>query len=59
MTKKSYNDPEHWLERAEMARSIAELMTDGQSRASMLRVAHEYENLADGAFARLSLREPK
>jgi len=52
MMKALINDPEHWLSRAEEARAIAEQMTDSQARASMLRVAQEYEKLAERAEAR-------
>jgi hypothetical protein len=52
MMKALINDPEHWLSRAEEARVIAEQMTDPQARASMLRVAQEYEKLAERAEAR-------
>ena len=39
----------HWRGRAEEARLIAEQMDDGDSHDSMLRIAAEYEKLADRA----------
>jgi len=39
-------DPEHWRKRAEEMRSIADNMHDLVARASMLRIADEYEVLA-------------
>ena len=53
MMKALINDPEHWRARAEEARTIAEAMRDAQARESMLRVALEYENLAQRAERRL------
>jgi hypothetical protein len=36
------DSPEHWLERAEKARSIAEQLSDAESRRMMLRIAEDY-----------------
>jgi hypothetical protein len=47
------NDPEHWRQRAEQARSIAGAMTDPQATLSMLRVADEYQKLAQRAEDRI------
>jgi len=46
------NDPAHWRQRAEEARTIAEQMNDLQSRESMLRIAKDYERLAERADQR-------
>jgi hypothetical protein len=35
------DDPEHWQERAEEARSIAEQLSDPESRRMMLRIAED------------------
>jgi hypothetical protein len=37
------DDPKHWLERAEEARSIADQLSDPESRRMMLRIAKDYE----------------
>src|SRR5215831_5972866 len=41
------NDPEHWRRRAEEARTIAEQMSDSPSKEAMLRIAKDYERLAE------------
>jgi hypothetical protein len=46
------DNPEHWLERAEEARSIAEQLSDPESRRMMLRIAEDYELLATHARRR-------
>ncbi len=46
------NDPEHWRRRAEEARSIAEQMSDSPSKEAMLRIAKDYERLAERAEQR-------
>jgi hypothetical protein len=40
------NNPEHWRARAEETRSMAEGIADLMAKASLLRVAEEYEQLA-------------
>ena len=47
------NDPAHWLQRAEEMRAIAEDMRDLDTRATMLRIADDYERLARRAEERL------
>ncbi|MBV9286553.1 MAG: hypothetical protein JO288_01800 [Hyphomicrobiales bacterium] len=49
---KSINDPEHWRSRAEEARAIAEQMIDRDAIETMLKVAEQYENLAQKAERR-------
>ena len=46
------NDPAHWRQRAEEARSVAEQMTEPQSKEAMLRIAKDYERLAERAAQR-------
>jgi hypothetical protein len=46
------NDPAHWRRRAEEARTIAEQMGDLQSKDAMLRIAKDYERLAERAEQR-------
>jgi hypothetical protein len=46
------NDPAHWRQRAAEARSVAEQMNDPQSKEAMLRIAKDYERLAERAAQR-------
>ena len=47
------HDPQHWLGRAEEARTLADDMSDEASREAMRRIARDYERLADRARRRL------
>ena len=57
MTKISINDPKHWRERAEEARTVADDITDPHSKRKMLRIADDYEELARRAEKRLLDRQ--
>jgi Pectate lyase, N terminus len=46
------NDPAHWRQRAEEARTVAEQMYEPQSKEAMLRIAKDYERLAERAALR-------
>jgi hypothetical protein len=46
------DDPEHWRSRAEEARSGAEQLSDPESKRTMLRIASDYERLAEHAELR-------
>jgi hypothetical protein len=46
------DDPEHWRSRAEEARTIAEQLSDPESKRTMLRIADDYERLAEHAKLR-------
>jgi hypothetical protein len=46
------DDPEHWRSRAEEARTIAEQLSDPESKRTMLRIADDYERLAEHAKQR-------
>ena len=46
------NDPEHWRGRAEETRTLAEQLTDPVSTSTLLRIAEEYERLAEHAQRR-------
>jgi hypothetical protein len=49
-----YNDAKHWRERAEEARRIAAQFTDLESRKLMLKVAADYDRLAERAALRIA-----
>ena len=53
------DEPKHWLERAEEARSIADQLSDPESRRMMLRIAEDYERLANHARRRASRTAPE
>jgi hypothetical protein len=46
------NDPKHWRDRAEQMRTLAEAMKDQISREMVLRIAQDYEKLAQRAAER-------
>ena len=53
MAKIPINDPKHWRDRAEEARTVADDITDPDSKRKMLRIADDYEELARRAEKRL------
>jgi hypothetical protein len=53
MAKVPINDPKHWRERAEGARTLADQVEDQDARRKMLRIADDYEELARRAEQRL------
>jgi hypothetical protein len=60
MANRSFlSDPKHWRDRAEEARTRAHQLDDPQSKSAMLRIAHDYELLAERAEARASGHSPK
>jgi hypothetical protein len=52
-TARLRTDPKHWRDRAEEARIHAGRMADDDAKLTMLRIAEEYERLAERAEARL------
>jgi molecular chaperone GrpE (heat shock protein) len=53
VAKVPINDPKHWRERAEETRTVADELTDPDSKRKMLRIANDYEELARRAEKRL------
>jgi hypothetical protein len=51
------DDFQHWRDCAEASRVLAEQMNDAIAREMMLRVASNYERIADQAVARAETRQ--
>ena len=48
-----FNDPQHWCQRAEESRVLAEQMIDETAKEMMLRIADDYDKLAVRASVRI------
>jgi hypothetical protein len=48
----------NWLNRAEKTRTLAELIPHAESREAMLRIAKDYERMAEAAEQRLKKVTP-
>ena len=46
------NDPEHWRDRAREKRALAEHLRNEQAKQAILRIANDYERLAERAEER-------
>ena len=57
MAKVPINDPKHWSDRAEEARTVADQTDDPDSKRKMLRIAEDYEELARRAEKRLNQQQ--
>jgi hypothetical protein len=54
----SLDDAKHWRDRAAEMRALAEDMTDVDTRSIMLRLASDYNKLADRAEERTETSTP-
>jgi hypothetical protein len=52
MSTSHINDPEHWRQRAQEMRKLAEDIKDSAARQTMLRIAADYDRLAERAELR-------
>jgi hypothetical protein len=52
------NNPRHWTDRAEQMRALAEETKDESAKQTMLRIAADYDRLAERAQARSDGRSP-
>ena len=57
VAKVPINDPKHWRDRAEEARTVADELTDPDAKRRMLRIAKDYDELARRAEKRLRDRQ--
>ena len=48
------SDVQHWRQRAQEARAMAEQITDSRARRRMLNIADQYEKLAADAQATIA-----
>ena len=46
MSAKYVNNPEHWRQRAVQMRTLSDLIEDAATKASMLKLADQYDGLA-------------
>jgi hypothetical protein len=53
------DDPKHWHERAEEARRVADKLDDPASKTAMLRIASDYEQIAEQALRATGARPRK
>jgi hypothetical protein len=59
MASDNINDPKHWRDRAAETRASAEEMKDADTRKIMLRLAGDYDQLAERAEIRLNDKRSK
>ena len=52
MSSSHINDPEHWRQRAQDMRRLAQDVNDSAAKQTMLRIAADYDRLAERASLR-------
>jgi len=52
MTARHVNDVKHWRKRAAQMRALADWMKDAETQRMMLKLANDYDKLADRAESR-------
>jgi hypothetical protein len=57
MTLRSLDDAKHWRDRAAAMRALAAQMEDPETARMMIKLAADYDNMADRAAERASLDE--
>ena len=58
MATSHINDPKHWRDRAAHMRALAMTVKDPEAVKIMLRLADDYDKLADRAALRSDCRRP-
>ena len=56
--QRSFDQPEHWRERAAQMRALADDMADLVAQATMLEIADQYDRIAVRAEQRLQTQKP-
>ena len=58
MTLQGLNDAKHWRDRAASMRALSDLIGDREAQRMMLKLANDYDKLADRAEDRASGKTP-
>jgi hypothetical protein len=54
MTRQNLNDAAHWRDRAAETRVLSEVMINPETKSTMLKLANDYDTLADRALQRVA-----
>jgi hypothetical protein len=52
MSAQGVRDPKHWRDRAAQMRALSDLIKDAETKAMMLKLADDYDSLAERAGVR-------